>query len=724
MKYFIYPLILFAAFVGVFAFSGEDARAQINPFDIEFPVAELGNCGSLDECAEYCDDAANTSRCVEWARGRGFDVGGPAPVPDEGGPGGCRGENECRSYCDTPSNFDECIGFAEANGHISPGEAARARRGGPGGCRTPEQCNAFCNEPANSNTCIDFAVAEGQISSEEAARAKRGGPGGCRSAAECNSYCSTHQVECIDFAVAEGQMSSDEAEEAKKFLRGEFPGAPGRGTPRPGGGPPGPRIDVEKAQRVLEEAGGGPGGCQGFEECDQFCSNPANGKTCLAFAKEHDLFEDRADAEKFERLLDVEGPGGCRGQECRDYCETPGHEEECLAFAEQNGLMKPDEAAQARKFLAASQAGGPGGCRGRECEQYCGDPAHRDECFEFAKTNGLLPPKELARIEKFKSLDKKVQEQGGPGGCRGEGECRKYCSDPSHFEECTAFAVNEGFLNPNEAKKELQRFVEVERFEPRGRGPAGFGPPPGFGSPPGFGPGGVPGDVPPEFQERFDKFNQIRAQFERGEMPRRDEQFFGEFKEGESGPPQGFPPGEGREMRPPLPRAMPQEGMMPQDGSSVPPRGFPGFFNRPKEEGDRIPFQSPDGGMPREMREGERGDTEMKRPDEMERFIPQAMPMRPEGFSEGENGFPVMPPEGGFMPPPPREEGAVPQTMPFPTAEPLPPQNFIAPSEPPPPTDFSPLPPPPSEPAPAPQSLNPTVFFGAVFNVLNGLIVR
>ncbi len=28
-------------------------QAQQNPFNIQFPVAELGNCGSYDECKAY-----------------------------------------------------------------------------------------------------------------------------------------------------------------------------------------------------------------------------------------------------------------------------------------------------------------------------------------------------------------------------------------------------------------------------------------------------------------------------------------------------------------------------------------------------------------------------------------------------------------------------------------------------------------------------------------------
>ena len=51
--------------------------AQINPFDIQFPVSELGNCGSTQECKIYCDDPANARACTDWAVSKGFAQSSP-----------------------------------------------------------------------------------------------------------------------------------------------------------------------------------------------------------------------------------------------------------------------------------------------------------------------------------------------------------------------------------------------------------------------------------------------------------------------------------------------------------------------------------------------------------------------------------------------------------------------------------------------------------------------
>lgn len=524
--------LFIAAPIVIFLFAFAITASAQNPFDIEFPVPELGNCSSFEDCRTYCESPSNFESCGRWANEQGLVGGGATEVPPEGGPGGCLSDNECREYCESDENADECLDFAVKNGHMSAEEAAQIQKqrsqGGPGGCRGREECNTFCQNPENRTTCFDFAVAQGHISQEE-------------------------------------------AERIRPFLEGDLPGLPRPGEfgPQAGRGPRGPgepRINEQKAAQVLEELGGGPGGCTGFRECETFCSTPGNEETCFNFAIEHGLM-DPQEAEKFKKIMNTEGPGGCRGRECESYCEAPGHEKECLTFAHEQGFIGDEEFEEASRFVnVIEERGGPGGCRGRECEKFCNDPANRETCFEFAKSNNLLPPGELERIEKFKALDKKVQDQGGPGGCRGEGECRSYCTDSAHFDECAAFAVNEGFLKPEDAEQSLRQFIEIEEFGPPGRqqgfpgrgfGPGGQGMPGGFpgGQQPGFGPGSEGGfppgfeNIPPEFRgqaeeqfkSRFQQFEQFRGQFERGEIPQRPpEGFRGAPPEGREG---GFPGG-------------------------------------------------------------------------------------------------------------------------------------------------------------------------------------
>ena len=131
------------------------------------------------------------------------------------------------------------------------------------------------------------------------------------------------------------------------------------------------------------------GNCASKSECRTYCNNPANMRACISFAKKHGLMNaaeaDRA--ERFsERLEAGEGPGDCRSpDECDAYCENITHLDECLAFAEEHGIEDVG-IEDARKIAVYLREGGqmPGGCVSRaSCEIYCGDFSHARECYEF-----------------------------------------------------------------------------------------------------------------------------------------------------------------------------------------------------------------------------------------------------------------------------------------------------------------------------------------------------
>jgi len=164
--------------------------------------------------------------------------------------------------------------------------------------------------------------------------------------------------ECIKFSLEYGFMSQEEAEDALKML----------------------------------EAGltGGPGGCQGKEKCDAFCNDLANMKECIEFSVKAGFMtsEEAEQALKMAELGIIGGPGGCQGEEeCRAFCDNPDNMEVCLDFAVKIGDMTLEEKEQILK-------GGPGGCRGQECETYCDDPAHSKECIEYAVEQGFITPEE------------------------------------------------------------------------------------------------------------------------------------------------------------------------------------------------------------------------------------------------------------------------------------------------------------------------------------------
>ncbi len=401
MNYIIYSkkilsgiILSFALLFSLFIISS----AKLNPFDVQFPISELGNCGSMTECKTYCDNPANAKACTDWAVAKGF-IQSPPPqqrspeLPAAGGPGGCKSREECDIYCSQPEHGEECFRFAKEHNLIPQKEIQQiekemVHKEGPGGCRSRQECDAFCRNPDNTETCINFAVKEGKITQEEAS-----------------------------FMIERTKMYPP-------------PGGPGRppeqpGLPMPPRGPrppEPPQIDMEKAKKLLETIGG-PAGCKTMDECDAFCSMPENNETCLKYAVDNGLIPENQ-IHKIKKIMESPGPGGCRGPgECDTYCSRPEHGEECFNFAKENGLMPPEEIQRMEKERQIikkleQQGGGPGGCRSaEECHTYCSDPSHFDECAAFSVKEGMMTSEKAKEmLREFVDIDERKFERFGPPG--------------------------------------------------------------------------------------------------------------------------------------------------------------------------------------------------------------------------------------------------------------------------------------------------------------------
>ncbi|MBI5003485.1 hypothetical protein HZC00_00105 [Candidatus Kaiserbacteria bacterium] len=395
----------------VFAQEGASTTAASDPSQggpkITFPIAELGNCNSKDECKAYCDDSTHADACLAFGERTGLmkkeEVAQARSLAKQRGPGNCQGL-ACKKYCDDPSHADECIAFAKEHNLISAKDVQIAQviksGAGPGGCDSMSSCWNYCSDTAHGDECSRFARDNGL----EPPRQGKMPP---------------------------GVPSREEIDQ--RFKHDE------------------PKIDEEKAMQVLSQKGG-PGGCKTMDECKNFCDQESNMKVCMAFAEENNLMstEDVARAKKF---MDKPGPGGCRGNACRTYCEDQSHMDECTALAVENGFMSKDEAERVKKFRDMR---GPGGCKAEECKTYCEDSSHRDECTAFAIQNGFMTQEEADRM-------KGMQNMAGPGGCKGE-ECRTYCEDSSHRDECVAFAKERGMMGtpPGEGRNSPDRPLPPE----------------------------------------------------------------------------------------------------------------------------------------------------------------------------------------------------------------------------------------------------------------------
>jgi len=380
-------IIFYSVFVFLFILVFANSIAAQNFKDISYPIPELGNCSSRLECKIFCDDPANYVVCSEWAA-----------------------KNNIISEEEVKAVERE----VEQRKKFERGEILE----GPGGCRTPEECDAYCQEPEHADECFRFGVEHNLISSEEAKRIKKEmeeakGPGGCKTREECDAYCSVpeHMKECIEFGVKEGTLTPEESKEFLEIMTREKEARermPGPEEFRQG--PKKPELNKEKVNKVLKIKKG-PGGCSTIEECKEYCSDVSHAEECLSFAEENGLAspEEIKEMREMSKVMMTEGgPGGCRGpKECDEYCAVPEHQNECLEFAKKHNLISPEEVEMIEKM---GGFGGPGGCRSpKECDAYCRDPQHTEECLMFSVKQGTMSKEDA---ERMMEILKKQEERG------------------------------------------------------------------------------------------------------------------------------------------------------------------------------------------------------------------------------------------------------------------------------------------------------------------------
>ena len=317
--------------------------AQTTLADIQYPVAELGNCGSESACKAYCDKSENTKSCVAFAEKNNLmskeeiEMAKKFMAVGNKGPGDCRGKNECEAYCNNIDNINECIAFAEENNLIPPEELEEAKK-------------------------VQAAIKRGVK------------PPPCGNKKQCDIYCdqSEHMEECVAFGIEAGFIQGQELKDVQKML-------------------------------AAIKRGVKPPPCKGKKACDAYCGNPDNMEMCMNFAMEAGFMseQDKADSQKMLQAL-KKGikPPNCRGKdECDIYCSQEQNFNECANFAEAAGFMTAEGAAMARK----TGGKGPGDCKGKdECDAFCNNPDNQETCFNFARENGMIPEADLRQMEKGK----------------------------------------------------------------------------------------------------------------------------------------------------------------------------------------------------------------------------------------------------------------------------------------------------------------------------------
>lgn len=321
---------------GIFFFMITVVIADLS--DVQYPIIELGNCGSEDACKTYCDDTNNIELCLNFAEKNNLmsieeikEARKVLPFLKAGTtPGGCKNKENCLAYCDDESHSNECIEFAHKAGFISDDdyEIAKLTGGkGPGGCRR-EACRTYCNDPIHMEECMEFAIQYNLIppgETEEVRKIiqylKKGGqmPGGCTSEKDCRAYCdnSNNNNECMRFALEAG------------FITGE---------------------DAKVVRKMLELGLNPPGNCRSKEDCDAYCNNPINFNECIEFAYKIGFIS--GPVYELAKKFGGGGPGGCRGkEECEAYCQNINNQDECLDFAVKHGFISEEDYQLAKKGI-------------------------------------------------------------------------------------------------------------------------------------------------------------------------------------------------------------------------------------------------------------------------------------------------------------------------------------------------------------------------------------
>ncbi len=191
------------------------------------------------------------------------------------------------------------------------------------------------------------------------------------------------------------------------------------------------------------------GNCQSQADCKTFCDDTKNTDACLAFAQANNLMSsDQVAAAKKFADSGMVGPGGCKGEtECDTYCGDTSHIEECITFAQNNGLMSEQKLQESQKVLAAIKTGvKPLGCNSeQECEAYCATAEHMEECINFGTEAGILPAQDQENARKVLTAIK----NGAVPPCEGDA-CPAFCSKPQNADACEKFRIEAGIPSRSE----------------------------------------------------------------------------------------------------------------------------------------------------------------------------------------------------------------------------------------------------------------------------------
>jgi len=369
-----------------------NAHAQTTLSNITFPIQELQGCASLDACRVFCDDFKNSNACFSFAEKKGLIkkadaqkalkfiqsvVTGDVPVS------GCTDQHDCANQCALPENQSQCLRWAKDKGFITN----IPKLSGPSAPQAQDTSQVEASPTENTDQAVSN---ESNTPEPEASVAV---------VPETTSVSKKNDSLTTETPAPSDQENQNQDQNPDQNLQN--PTDTQDNTPSDQTLPEtGQKNDSykQKIEGVLTQENG-PGGCTTVDECATFCSQSQHGVACLDFAKKHGLMSDQ-EIQKAEQLINRYGPGGCIGQSCQIYCSTVNHQEECLKFALDNHFISPTEADNIRNSQKLQRGlktfGGPGGCTTEEqCQTYCSEATHVEECLSFGQKTGVFNQQEV-----------------------------------------------------------------------------------------------------------------------------------------------------------------------------------------------------------------------------------------------------------------------------------------------------------------------------------------
>lgn len=189
---------------GINVLGDESPEDKLALLGITFPVTELGNCATLNECRAYCDQEANKPACRTFAQTKKL-TSKEIIIDKARSELGCSTVETCKVFCSEERSKGTCQTFAKKY-HLrmvardTMLEAARTELG----CTTREQCKALCALPENGERCETLGKKFGKVSVREQLVERAKTELGCTSFASCRTFCQdkTNRDACRNFGAA------------------------------------------------------------------------------------------------------------------------------------------------------------------------------------------------------------------------------------------------------------------------------------------------------------------------------------------------------------------------------------------------------------------------------------------------------------------------------------------------------------------------------------------